>query len=143
MTAATEDASWSLQVAVVAYLAGLDAVQAVLGKDKTRIFDDVPEDAAFPYAVIGEDDEENVGGDGMPGSGHSLTITVFSQDVGFKESKAIAGVLRRSLENMRVPVPGFDVIRFSWVNTQHRRHPDQAALRMSGLRFATELRPII
>ena len=142
MTAPTEDASWSLQVAIVDFLTQRRDVQVVLGVNPVRIFDDVPEDAEFPYAVIGEDDEENVGGDGLPGSGHSITVTVFSRAVGFKESKAIAGVLRRALEGVRVTVPGFDVIRLSWVNTQHRRHPDIAALRMSGLRVATELRPV-
>ena len=48
------NASWALQQAVFAAL-GADAdVKAALG-DPPRIFDAVPRDAAFPFAVIGDD----------------------------------------------------------------------------------------
>ena len=48
----TADSQWPLQQALHAALTGDAALQAFLGTP-ARVFDQVPQDSAFPYLVIG------------------------------------------------------------------------------------------
>lgn len=133
--------SWELQRAVVALLASTDDVKALLGLDPTRVYDDVPDKALSPYAIVGDDDETSAESEEVPGSAHSFAVTVVTTSIGFKECKTIAEVVKTALNDVLLDIPGFDVTPIHWRTTAHRTFPDRATLRMSRLVFETELRP--
>ena len=50
----TGDPSWAVQQAIFDALTGAAALAALLGDGAAGVYDDVPENATFPYVTIGE-----------------------------------------------------------------------------------------
>src|ERR1700743_1157927 len=88
-------ASFSLQAAIFAALSADSTLQSLIG---TRLYDAVPQAPAFPYAVLGDDEETNWDTATDQGSEHIVTIDVWSQGGGHKESKTIADAVRAVLD---------------------------------------------
>ena len=89
-------AAWDIQKAIYAALAS--AVAPVV------VYDNVPQNAAFPYVTIGEDTA--IQWDTMPdgsGKGHgqeaTLTIHTWSRYAGRKETKELQGSIYTALHN--------------------------------------------
>jgi hypothetical protein len=79
--------SFNLQKAIFTALDGniTDVNSAAIG----GVYDDVPEGAAYPYVVIGEETQENVSTKSSDLHEHTLTIHVWSQYRGRREIKEI------------------------------------------------------
>src|ERR1700744_5899967 len=96
-------ASFSLQAAIFAALSPDSTLQSLIG---ARLFDDVPQAPAFPYAVIGDDAETNWDTATEAGSEHIVSIDVWSQGGGHKESKTIADAVRAVLDGAALSPSG-------------------------------------
>ena len=72
------DANWALQQALFAELSANSDVQAALG-DPPRLYDAVPRDAVFPYAVLGDGQENDASTATEQGSEHILAIHIWSR----------------------------------------------------------------
>ena len=87
-------ASWALQKAIRARLTGDAALMAMIA----GVFDHVPQDAAYPYVTIGEDDTRPFAGKTFAGTRHDLTLRAWSRGQGRREAKAIIERLRVLLD---------------------------------------------
>ena len=103
----TADSQWPLQQGLHAALSGDAALQALLG-DPARIFDQVPQDSAFPYLVIGEDTTGPFDTKTEAGLEHRLTIHSWSPYPGLKEPNPLLPAIPPALDppGRRAPGPG-------------------------------------
>lgn len=117
----TTSPSLELQVAIVSRLTN-DAALAALVAD--RIYDDVPEDAVFPYITVGEGDETSDDIECAPGFEISLDVDVWSQAVGFPEAKQISNAIRQALKSPDLTLPVNALVYFQHRQTRFLRDPD-------------------
>jgi len=115
------NASWALQSAVYVALTGDSAIQSLLG---TRIFDAVPRNAAFPYAVFGDGKETNWDTATEAGSEHQFVVTVWSRAGGHKEAKSIADAIRFRLNNATLSLDGHALVDLRFVDCEYARETD-------------------
>jgi hypothetical protein len=128
---------WALQQAVYAALLADSGVAALAG---TRIFDDVPCDAAMPYVVIGEDQESDWSTATESGSQHILSIHVWSRAAGHKEAKLLCDGVRAALDGAALTVSGATLIDLRYQATQYARQNDGRTIR-AALTFRAILEP--
>lgn len=74
-----------------------EAIAARLSTVGTPVYDNVPQDTAFPYIVIGDDTSIPFDTDDSIGSEATCTIHVWSRYRGKKEVKEIMGAVYASL----------------------------------------------
>lgn len=86
----------AVQDAIYAALSGSAALQALIG-NPARLYDHVPENAAFPYVELGEVNARRFDSASRSGLDCALTLNVWSRYQGRREAKqildAIYGVL--------------------------------------------------
>lgn len=116
-------ASWALQQAVYATLAGDSALCALIG-NPPRLFDDVPRSADFPYVVIGDDLESNWNTAAEEGSEHLLTVHVWSRAGGRKETKLVVDAVRAALDEASFTLTGQTLIGIRHQQSEFRRESD-------------------
>lgn len=102
-------ASWALQQAVFAALAANAGVQAVLG-NPPRLYDAVPRAAAFPFAVVGDDQQSDWSTKTEGGSEHRFAIRIWSRGGGRNEAKQIAEAIAAVLDDAALSVSGFTLV---------------------------------
>lgn len=73
------------------------------------IYDDVPQDTAYPYVVIGEETTVNNGSKTLDGQEYTLTLHVWSRYRGFKEVKQIMERIYTLLHNYDLSATGASV----------------------------------
>ncbi len=105
----TTDSQWPLQQALHAALSGDAALQAFLG-DPAQVFDQVPQDSAFPYLVIGEDTTGPFDTKTEAGMEHRLTIHSWSRYRGLKETKQLMAAVTATLDGASLSVSGHDLV---------------------------------
>ncbi len=105
----TADSQWPLQQALHAALSGDAALQGFLG-DPARVFDQVPQDSAFPYLVIGEDTTAPFDTKTEAGMEHRLTIHSWSRYRGLKETKQLMAAVTAILDGASLSVSGHDLV---------------------------------
>jgi hypothetical protein len=127
------DADWALQQAIFAELSASSDVQAVLG-DPPRLYDAVPREAQFPYAVIGDGTENDASTATEMGSEHLLAIEIWSRSGGHREAKGIARAIRGALDGAALILPGFALIDLAFKTADYIRQPDGQTWRAT-LRF--------
>lgn len=132
-------ASWALQQAIFATLSNDSGVQALLGATP-RIYDAVPRDSMFPYAVIGDASESDWSTATETGSEHVITIHVWSRAPGHKEAKDIAEAIRAALDGAALTITGQTLIGIRYLDTDYARASDGQTYRAS-LRFRAVLEP--
>lgn len=111
-------ASWPLQVAVFTALRA--AVQPV------PVYDAVPQDATFPYAVVGDDSSVDwpVSLD-ADGEDIDVTIHLWSRYAGSKEVKELMGKVRAALHDRALPlVAGLSLVSFRCTSERSFTEPD-------------------
>ena len=110
--------SFALQQAIFTALDGA-TINDVDGNPITRVFDDVPENTAYPYVVIGEETATNIDTKDKDAHEHTLTIHVWSQYRGRKEIKNIMSSVYTTLHNASITVSGASLvnIRHEFENT--------------------------
>jgi len=115
------NASWALQSAVFAALSGDATLQSLVS---TRIFDAVPRDAAFPYAVLGDGKETNWDTATEEGSEHQFTVTVWSRNGGHKEAKSVADAIRFVLNGATLSLSGHALVDLRFLDCEYARDTD-------------------
>ena len=115
------NASWALQSAVFAALSGDAALQSLIS---TRIFDAVPRDAAFPYAVLGDGKETNWDTATEEGSEHEFTVTAWSRNGGHKEAKSVADAVRFVLNGATLSLNGHALVDLRFLDCDYARDTD-------------------
>ncbi len=116
-------ASWALQQAVFAELAVNLDVQSLLG-NPPRIYDAVPRGSAFPYAVIGDGEENDWSTASDTGSEHILAIHVWSRAGGHREAKEIAEAIRGALDGAALALAGETLIDIRFLSADYARESD-------------------
>ncbi|WP_336801476.1 DUF3168 domain-containing protein [Kaistia sp. MMO-174] len=115
------DASLELQAAVVAALKSSPDVAAIVS---SRIFDQVPSNATFPYISLGPDQVLSDGAECVDGLEISLQIDVWSRAVGFPETKRIAGAVRAALHLVDLDLPTAALLSLEHRQTRTLRDRD-------------------
>jgi hypothetical protein len=131
-------ASWALQSAVFAALSADVTVQSLLS---ARIFDAVPRDAGFPYAVLGDGKETNWDTATEKGSEHELSITVWSRNGGHKEAKSVADAIRFVLNGATLSLSGHALVDLRFLDCEHARDSDGETYSAT-LRFRAVTEPV-
>ena len=139
MTGSTSDASWALQQAVFAALCANAEVQAALGTPP-RLYDAVPREAVFPYAVLGDGQESDWSTATEQGGEHTLAIHIWSRGSGHREAKQIAGAIRDGLTGAALVLTGFALIGIGFLSADYARQLDGETWRAS-LRFRAVTEP--
>jgi len=131
--------SFALQQAIYATLAASPDLQALIG-DPPRLFDFVPRESDFPYVVIGDAIQSDWSTATEDGTEHQLTINAWSRSTGHKEVKAVAEIIRSSLNNAALAISGATLIDIRHLATDFARQPDGQTYRAS-LRFRAVTEP--
>lgn len=131
-------ASWALQQAVFATLAADSALTALLGG--ARIYDDVPQATAFPYLTFGPAAARDWGTATETGAEHAITLHVWSQAKGKKETHEIMGAVRTALHDQALTVTGHRLVNLRHESSDARRDPDGETIHGT-LRFRAVTEP--
>jgi hypothetical protein len=89
----------------------------------TRVYDTVPDAAAFPYISLGEAQVLGEDNDCNDASEVVTQVHVWSRKKGFPEAKQIAGEVRAALAGTPV-LEGFAVPVAEFVRTEYMNDPD-------------------
>jgi Protein of unknown function (DUF3168) len=129
--------SWALQQAIFSALSASSDLQALIG---TRLFDEVPRESAFPYAVIGDDVETNYDTATEAGSQHIADVDIWSRGGGHKESKSIADVVRTTLDGAALSPSGQTLVGIRYQGADFVRQTDGETYRAT-LHFRAVMEP--
>jgi hypothetical protein len=112
-----------LQGAIVARLKADPAVAALIAG---RVYDNVPQNAAFPYVTIGPVDSVGFDPDCITGFDVAQQIDCWSRSVGFPEVKKIVDAVRAALHDKEdaMPLSSNDMVFFEHRTTRINRDPD-------------------
>lgn len=117
------NAALSLQRAVFSALTASEDIKDIVD-DPPRVFDTVPRGAAFPYIVIGDDQQFDWSTATEKGSEHRLTIHVWSRAPGAKEARVAAQAVVDALDGAALVVPGFTLVNLRWLEGETLREND-------------------
>lgn len=117
----TGDPSWALQQAVFSKLTGNASVTALVGQ---RVYDDVPENATFPYIVVGESWASPWDDSTAPGLEHIVMLHHWSRYDGAKELRQMMAAVYDALNRATLTVSGQDVLDVRFTFGQALRDPD-------------------
>ena len=115
-------ANAALQAAIFATLAGDPGLTALVGPP--RIFDDVPQDAPFPYISFGVSIDRDWSTSTEPGDEHLATLHVWSRARGRREADAILGALRAALHDRALTLDGHRLVNLRHEFSEARADPD-------------------
>ncbi len=134
----TCDADLALQKAIYAHLSADADIAALVG---TRLFDNVPGDAGFPYLTLGEAQVSDWSAGEEGGSEHFLSLHVFSRAGGRAEAKSIMGAVHSVLHDAGLTLEGFSLVNLRFLSAETRRESDGATWRGT-IRFRAVTEPI-
>lgn len=89
-----------------------------------NVFDDVPEETAFPLVVLGEDTTVDFSTKDLIGSETTINIDVFSRYRGSKETKEIMDRIHTLLHDSSLTVSGVNLINLRFEFSDVIRDPD-------------------
>ena len=89
-----------------------------------NVFDDVPEETAFPLVVLGEDTTVDFSTKDLIGSETTINIDVFSRYRGSKETKNIMDRIHTLLHDSSLTVSGVNLINLRFEFSDVIRDPD-------------------
>lgn len=115
-------AGWALQKAVHAALTADAAVVGLLGGP--QVFDDVPQQTAFPYVTLGQSTERDWSTATEDGAEHVLTLHVWSKRAGRKETREIMEAVRGALHDQALAVGGHRLVNLRHEFSEARRDAD-------------------
>ncbi len=116
-----ESAENALQVAIYDALVADVAISA---SDVTGIFDHIPQTQNFPYIEIGEIQAADWDSDTHNGQDHTVTINVWSQKAGRKETKSIQKLIYTLLHNSTLSISGHTIILARQTFSETLKDPD-------------------
>lgn len=98
--------------------------QALSEIESVDVFDEIPDNANFPYIVIGDDTVNDDSTKTEYGYDVTAAVHVFSRYEGYKELKEIMGSVIRALELSGLEMTGFNVYRKWVIYADHYRESD-------------------
>jgi hypothetical protein len=116
------NSGWALQQSIYATLASDAAVLTLLGGP--RIYDDVPQGAAFPYLTIGQSTLRDWSTGSEDGHEHTLTLHVWSREKGRKQTHALMGAVHDALHDRDLALEGHRLVNLRHELSEARREPD-------------------
>ncbi len=131
-------ATWHLQQAVHGALAADTEVLSLL--DGARIFDDVPQRAAFPYITLAGFTLNDWATGTEPGAEITFTVNAWSRGAGHKQAHLIADVVRSALHDAPLAIAGHHLVNLRHVSSDTHRERDGDTYRVSA-RFRVVLEP--
>lgn len=137
MTPPNELALLPIQGAMFARIKADAVLNAAIGG---RVYDEVPENAVYPYVVLGEGVETPDNELAAYESRVAATLHVWSAYRGFRESLIIAGHLIRLFDHQPLVVAGRGVVAVRHEQTVTLRDPD-SDVRHVVVRFAIDTYP--
>ncbi|WP_421863764.1 DUF3168 domain-containing protein [Parvibaculum sp.] len=111
------NADLALQKAIYVRLAGDTALAALVA---TRLYDNVPGDAGFPYLALGENETRDWPG----GTEHRLALHAFSRGGGRAEAKRIMGAVNAALHDASLTLEGHELVNLRFLDGTTRREAD-------------------
>lgn len=111
---------WPIQVAIYQTLTNDTAIMARV----TGVYDEVPQDATFPYIVIGDDTGVQWDTDDTLGAESTLTIHVWSRKAGRKETKEIMQLIYDALHRQELDITGMHSVVCQWEFSETLLDPD-------------------
>lgn len=119
------DTSLAMQAAVIAALKNAAAVETIVAE---RIYDRVPDNAAFPYVKYGGDqvlqDDIDAGDCLQEAFEVFVTLHAWSRKVGQVEAKTLGGAIRAALHNVALTVTGHRLVVLEHDSTRYLEDPD-------------------
>lgn len=132
-------ASWSLQQGIYQALAGNMDVTGLLGGQ--NIFDNPPQNTSFPYLTFGQTRERDWSTGSEDGSEHTVTLHVWSQAGGRKETQEIIETIRSVLKDGPLSIEDHHL-----VNLRHEfseaRHDEDGETYHGIVRFRAVTEPL-
>lgn len=101
-----------------------EAVFDCLSNAGLTVYDNVPEDAAFPYVVIGEDTHAPFDTDDSLGAESTVTIHVWSRYRGKKEAKELQATIYNALTRAELSIDSHDLITIEFEYSDVLLDPD-------------------
>mgnify|MGYP001384891170 FL=1 len=96
--------STALQTAIYTLLSGDSTLDGLVGNN--RIYDEVPQNSAYPYVVIGEETTIDASTKDKDAQEFTQTIHIWSRYRGSKQTKEIAQRIYTLLHNVAISVSG-------------------------------------
>lgn len=115
------DPAYDMQKAVMAALKGAAAVQALVA---ARIYDPVPDKAAFPYISYGSDQVLTDDVDCVTGYDVIVTLDIWSRASGQGEVKLITGAVRNTLQGAELTLDNHALVDIEHETTRYLEDPD-------------------
>lgn len=122
----TGDADLALQKAIYTCLSAEPSIAALVA---TRIYDNAPGDASFPYLTLGEAQVDDWSAGDAEGAEHFLSLHAFSRAGGRAEAKAIMGAVHGALHDKGLTLEGFHLVNLRFQSAETRRESDGATWR--------------
>jgi hypothetical protein len=115
-------ATVALRAAIHDALINDGALTAALGG--SRIYDEPPRGAEFPYVTLGEARLTDASSDGGLTQEHQLTLHVWSRNGGHREAHVIAGALLQALDDAPLSPDGQRLVNLRFSIADIRREGD-------------------
>jgi len=112
---------FALQTAVYARLSSDSNLTSTLG---SGVYDEVPQGSAYPFVQIGDDSTMDYSTKDVAGSETTLSLHVWSQDHGSKQTKDIIDRVHTLLHDANLSVTGFNFINIRMEFSDIIRDPD-------------------
>jgi len=112
----------ALRAAIHTALRSDGALAAVLGE--SRVYDEPPRNAAFPYVTLGEARLMDSSGDGGETQEHQLTLHAWSRQGGHREAHMIAGALLQALDDAPLSLEENRLVNLRFALADIRREND-------------------
>ncbi len=132
-------ATWHLQQALHAALAADAEVISLLGG--ARIYDDVPQGAAFPYITLASFTLRDWATSTEPGAEITFTINVWSRGAGHKQAHLLAEAVRAALHEAPLTIAAHHLVNLRHESSDTHRERDGDTYRVTA-RFRAVLEPI-
>jgi hypothetical protein len=115
-------ASVALRSAVHAALSADAALTGLLGGSK--VYDEPPRAAAFPYVTLGETRIADFSAGDEPSEEHQMTLHAWSRQGGHAQAHAIAGALLQALDDAPLALADHHLVNFRFATADVRREAD-------------------
>jgi hypothetical protein len=115
-------ASAALRAAVHDALKNNAALNTLLGGSK--VYDEPPRGAAFPYVTLGETRISNFSSGDQFAEEHQLTLHAWSRQGGHREAHLITGTLLQVLDDAPLALAGYHLVNFRFAVADVRREAD-------------------
>jgi hypothetical protein len=98
------------------------ALTGLLGGSK--VYDEPPRTAAFPYVTLGETRIADFSAGDEPSEEHQMTLHAWSRQGGHREAHAIAGALLQALDDAPLALADHHLVNFRFATADVRREAD-------------------